>query len=78
MIEIKPDKFYSATSLIKGEAFPWMKSVMPFIDMLNTEKGREIFKPIIRIGKRGDKRYFIKGSNVIEVNRLAEQGLLNL
>lgn len=74
---IDPEKYYSASKVIANGFFPWIKSTMTFTNMLNTERGVEIYKPIIRQAAK-NKRYFIKGSTIIEIRELAEKGELEI
>ena len=46
-IQIDPEKYYSASFVIVSGLFPWIKSVKGFTDMLRTEQGAELYKPVV-------------------------------
>ena len=75
--DIKPDDYYSPSELMVGNIFPWMKSTMTLMAVLKSEKGSQLLKPIIRRGQR-NVRYYIKGSDILHMLDLADQGKLEL
>ena len=75
MKDINPEEYYSASHIINNNLFPWISAPNTFLELLNTDKGKELLKPVIRdAGKK--KRYFIKGSTILEIHKLAEEGNL--
>jgi len=75
--ELQPNSYYSATAIIReGFLGNWVKSRKTFTDLLRTERGQEVFKPIIRQGKYMSFR--IQGQTVLDVLKLIEAGELRL
>jgi hypothetical protein len=72
---IKPEKYYSASYIIRNNFIPWMGSIPPFIHLLETKRGQEVYKPIIKTTKKVT-RYLIKGSTLLEILKQAESGKL--
>lgn len=75
--EIRDDEFYSAHAVFQMGVFPWIKSNMTFVRILETPEGRAAFKPIVKEGRKVN-RYFISGANVREVLARIEKGELKL
>ncbi len=76
----KPDKnkYYSATAIIKeGFLGDYFKSVSGFIEILKTERGTEIFKPIKK-QNREYVTYKVKGQTLLDIMVLIERGELSL
>lgn len=72
------NKYYSSGAVIKeGFLGEWIKSRRGFIDILNTERGREVFKPIIRKSTKYTY-YKIKGQTLLDVIALIDSGELIL
>jgi len=71
-------KYYSASAIIKKRFLgDWMKSIMTFLALLRTERGREVFKPITKeFGSR--TTYKVKGETLLEVIDLIERGELKM
>lgn len=75
--DIDPEKYYSPSELMRENTFPWIKSIMTLMRILKSQEGEILFKPIIQhLGK--NKRYYIKGGNIIEVLQRAERGDLHI
>jgi len=74
---LEPHKYYSAGTIIReGFLGDWIKSRKAFTDLLRTEKAQALFKPITKSGKY--MTFKIKGQNVLDVMKLADEGKLNL
>lgn len=72
------NKYYSAGAVVKeGFLGDWVKSRKGFIDILNSERGQEVFKPIIRQSTKYTY-YKIKGQTLIDVLELIDKGELRL
>ena len=71
---IKPDGYYTPTELHENGIFPWIKSKITLMEIINSAKGIEMFKPIVKV----TRRYNIKGENVIKILELADAGKLEL
>lgn len=76
MEKIDPDKYYSASHVVRA-GWLWMKSVLTFTQYLNTDSGRELFKPIV-IKRGAVMRYQIQGSTLLKVLALIEAGELQI
>lgn len=73
----EPNKYYSASAIInEGFLGDWVKSKSGFIQLLKTERGQEVFEPIIKQGKY--MSFKIKGQKVLDVMKLIEAGELRL
>jgi len=72
------NKYYSATAVMKeGFLGDWKKSRKSFTDYLRTERGQEVFKPIIKQNKKNET-FKIKGQMILDVIDMIEQGTLRL
>ena len=74
---ILSEEYYSPSVLMRNNIFPWIKSTMTFMSIIKSERGRELFKPIIKESNK-TKRYYIKGEDVIKVLELADNGKLEI
>ena len=72
------NKYYAASTVIRrGYLGDWVKSVNTFLDILKTERGQEVFKPILKQGSNY-MTYRIKGQTIMDVMKLIEKGDLQL
>ena len=76
MEKINPDKYYSASKIVKN-GWLWMKSPMTFFALLKRKEGLETFKPIV-LSKGKYTYYKIKGSILIEVLGKINKGKLEI
>lgn len=78
MIEnINPNEYYSLRQIIKNEYLPWIKSLptlSKWISSVDTN-GQPYLKSIIR-GEGAGKRYYVKGSDIIQIINLSLEGNL--
>lgn len=74
---IDPEEYYSPALLMRCKIFPWWESNMTFMAKLQTEQGMELFKPVITQGPT-NRRFKIKGENVLKVLAMADAGELKL
>ena len=74
---ILADMYYTPSHLMRSNLFPWVLSTMTLMAIIKSPRGKELFKPIIRQGKK-NVRYYIKGADVLHVLELADQGRLEL
>ena len=73
---IKPDEYYSASTIIRNHWLPWIKHINTFKSILDTPEGVEMYKPIIRTAGQYTYRK-IKGEFLLNVIKLADKGKLN-
>ena len=74
---IDPTKYYAASTIIKNGWFPWIKHITTFRNMIDTEEGKKLYKPVIRVaGKYTFNK--IKGSTIIDIIELSDKGLLRI
>jgi hypothetical protein len=73
--QIDPNKYYSVRYLSTHKIFPGMASHFTLTRYLQTEKGKAVFKPII---KETDShvKYLISGQVILDILTKAEQGTL--
>ena len=72
---IKPNSYYAASTIINNGWIPWIKHKITFRNVLNTEEGQELYKPVVR--KAGKYVYIkIKGKTLLEVIKKADNGTL--
>jgi len=76
-IDIKPEGYYAASSIIRSGWFPWIKHVQTFRRMLETDEGKVMYKPIVRTAGKYTF-YKIKGSTILEIIDRANSGLLKI
>ena len=76
--KLQPNKYYAATTLINKGYIPWISAANTFQDILETEEGKKLYKPIQRKTKGGYNKNFIKGSVIIEILKKAEEGKLTI
>ena len=76
-LKIDPDKYYSASGVLKHGFFQWIKSPHVFSKWLDSRQGKELLRPVVRLA--GSKKLrFVKGSNLIELHKLAENEQLTI
>jgi hypothetical protein len=73
--QINPEEYYSVRQLANMKVFPWMTSHHALTRYLQTEKGREVLKPVVR-QTVAHTRYAIKGETLLEVLAKANKGEL--
>lgn len=76
-MKIDPEAHYSVRQIVINKWLPWATSHITLTEYLNTPKGREMLKPIIKHTDRYTK-YYIKGSTLEEVIELSNSGQLIL
>lgn len=69
---INPEKYYSASQIAGSKLLPWT-SVMTFTAKLRDPAWQSYFNPLIEQGQHSI-RYKIKGSALLTVLRLIENG----
>ncbi len=69
---IDKDKYYTASEIMKMGILPW-RSTKSFHNYLVTEEWAELLKPVITQGKK-NKRYFIKGENLLSLIEKINKG----
>lgn len=74
---IQKEEYYSPSQLMRCNIFPWIKSTMTLMAIIKSEKGKELFKPIIRESAK-NRRYYIKGEDILNVLDLADKGELKI
>ena len=74
---IDSEEYYTPSELMVNNIFPWWESTTTLMSKIKSEKGMELFKPIIVLGKT-NRRYKIKGENILAVLALADNGQLEL
>lgn len=73
-----PNKYYSATAIINGGFLgDWVKSISGLIEILKTERGAEVFKPIRKQNKEY-VTYKVKGQTLLDIMKLIDKGELSL
>lgn len=70
--KIDKDKFYTASEVMKMGILPW-KSTKSFHSYLVTDQWIELLKPVITQGNK-NKRYFIKGENLLSLIEKINKG----
>lgn len=75
--DIKFEEYYTPSELMANNIFPWWNSTMTFMEKMKSEVGMDLFRPIITVGKK-NRRYKIKGENVLKVLELADKGELKI
>lgn len=70
---IDPEQYYSIRQISLGEFLPWMTSHYALTSYMKSERGHEVFKPLIKQTKR-HRKYLIKGSVLIDVIDKASKG----
>ena len=76
-LDIKREEYYSPSVLMANNIFPWIQSTMTLMALIKSDKGKELFKPIVKTGPKS-VRYYIKGKNVLKVLELADSGQLEI
>lgn len=71
---INPESYYTPTELYDNGIFPWIKSIITLREVVNSPRGIELLKPIVKV----TRRYHIRGENVIKLLKLADAGELEL
>lgn len=71
---IDPNKYYSSRQVVMMNILPW-RSPLTFNFKLTDKKWIEIFNPVVE-QKKVNKRYYIKGENIIKFLKMAEEGKL--
>ena len=76
-MNIENENYYSVRQIVINKWLPWATSHITLTEYLNSPKGRELFKPII---KQTDKfqKYYVKGSTLLEIIKQSEEGKLIL
>ena len=70
--KIDPAQYYSLTQIIQNGFIPWVKS-LPTLRSWVKKNG--LFKEITT-GEGNARRYYVKGSSLIEIVKLADKGKL--
>lgn len=73
--QIDSEKYYSAKQVALMGILPW-SSNMTFTKVLSNPYWADIFKPIVE-RKATNRRFYIKGENIIHFLQLAKEGKLN-
>ena len=68
-IQIKPNKEYSATEILRGKFFPWALHHITLTKMIENDMVGENFFEAKVTGKGLGKRYLIKGSRIIRFHK---------
>ena len=64
--QIDPKKFYDVSELCESKFFHWVNSRAAYVNAILTDKmGNDVLKAVI-VGTGNNRRYQIKGSNVIK------------
>lgn len=72
--KIESEKWYKLIDIVKMNIFPWLKGIKCVRDWVNRDqKGKNKLKAMIT-GEGTQKRYFIKGSNILEFIKSCEDG----
>lgn len=74
--EINPNSYYSPRKLVRMGLVPW-KGAMTFNRKLKLPEWYNIFKPFTDT-TNGKKKIYIKGENIINFQRLALNGEINI
>lgn len=72
MINIEPEKYYSAKAVVEMGFLPW-KSRMTFTIKLSEKKWQDVFNPIID-QTRSRRRFYIKGDVIIKYIKELKNG----
>jgi hypothetical protein len=72
---IKPNSYYAASTIIRNQWLPWIKHAITFKNILDTEEGHELYKPVIRRAGKYTYRK-VKGSTLLAVIKSADSGEL--
>ena len=70
---IDAEKYYSLTQIIQENFIPWIKSLPTLRSWVKRDD--DLFKTITT-GEKHAKRYFVKGSTLLEIIKLADTGKL--
>jgi len=76
---IDPEMFYSVAEIIRHRFFPWIKSIPTLVKWLDYQYDED--KQLIVYNSKGTgpgKRYYIKGSDIIKLKKLLEQGRVQI
>ena len=76
-MKIEPNKYYSVNYIATKKIIPTFFSHFTLTAYLETEKGRELFKPIIKKTSSYTK-YLVKGEILLEILKKMEEGSLKL
>lgn len=75
---IKPSEWYSMQDIVRGQMFPWCKSLWSIRNTVALDmRGKNLLKTTVQ-GTGRSTKYHFKGENIIKFTKAVEAGKVRL